>query len=92
MKPIPKRFTAVKFVNREHSTIRFECVDDAFEDIAQFFSYMDNSKTATHCGEVSGLYDFDEVIAYIKGWKPADLSAFEDALKDDSANSQSPQP
>jgi len=87
MKPQPKRFAAVKFVNREMSTVRFECINEAMPDISKYFCYLDDSKTTMHFGEVSGLYDLDEVIDYINNWKPADLSAFEKALGDDPAQS-----
>ena len=89
MIPKPKQYVVVLLTRSEDRVISFECIDEAFLEFRTFFRDVVSDSGPHHVERISALYDFGEVVEYIRNWKPVDLSAFEDAISDTPASSQS---
>lgn len=78
-KPQAKRYTFIRATTPKSKYIGFEATDEAFTDMKHFLTGIVGSGP-DYSGYVSGLYDFDEVVEYIRNWQPADLSVWDEAV------------
>lgn len=66
-KPEPKRDVALYKTFPEHNEILFYAIPDALSDIKEY-GEVDHISGMLYRIDVSGLFDFDEVVKYIENY------------------------